>query len=216
MADFLSGLDLLGIAIPEAVARQETLFLDELLRWNQRVNLTSIRARDVAIEKHLLDSLLLLPHVADADTLLDMGSGGGLPGIPLAIARPKLVVTSVDSVGKKINFQKHIKRKLQLENLHPLQARLEDLEQHFAADRRFSCIVARAFSSLEKICLLALPWLADAGRLLVMKGPEGPKELRAMGDGLAASGFALEQTYQYRLPFGGSGRQLIVLRKQPT
>ncbi len=216
MADFLSGLDLLGVAISAAVTRQEILFLDELLRWNRRVNLTSIRVRDEAIEKHLLDSLVLLPHVADVDTLLDMGSGGGLPGIPLAIARPELIVTSVDSVGKKINFQKHIKRKLQLENLHPLQARLENLEQYFAADRRFSCIVARAFSSLERICLLALPWLADAGRLLVLKGPEGPKELRALGEGLATSGFAHEKTCRYRLPFSGSERQLIVLRKQPT
>ena len=215
MADFLSGLGRLGVDIPEAIARQELLFLDELLRWNQRVNLTSIRNRDEAIEKHLLDSLALLPHVVAGDTLLDMGSGGGLPGIPLAIARPELIVTSVDSIGKKINFQKHIKRKLQLENLHPLQARLEDLDQVFAPDRRFSRVVARAFSSLEQICCLALPWLAVEGRLLVMKGPEGQEELRAMGEGLAVAGFALENSWQYRLPFSASERQLILLKKQP-
>ena len=216
MDEFLSGLKKLSIELPIAIAQQEKLFMDELLHWNKRVNLTAIRDQREATEKHLLDSLALLPYLNTSGSLLDMGSGGGLPGIPLAIASSGLAVTSVDSVGKKINFQKHIKRKLQLDNLTPIQARLEDLSRHLEQGRRFDYIVARAFSSLDTIVRFAEPWLTDTGSLLVMKGPEGQDELLRAGNSLQYAGFSLAENYRYRLPFSGSERQLLVLNRQPA
>ena len=213
MDSFCRGLRSLALDIPLAVAERELIFLDEMMRWNQQINLTSIRKRDEAIEKHLIDSLALLPYLS-AGSLLDMGSGGGLPGIPLAIAMPDLKVTSVDSVGKKINFQKHIKRKLKLPNLTPIQARLEDLHQHVGGDCRFNYVVARAFSSFETIFSLAAPWLAAGGRMLVMKGPEGLEELNSMVADFTPLGYQLEGCYPYQLPVSGSERHLIVLKKQ--
>ena len=213
MDNFCRGLKSLALDIPMELVQQELVFLDELMRWNQHINLTSIRRRDEAIEKHLLDSLALLPYLS-AGSLLDMGSGGGLPGIPLAIAMPELRVTSVDSVGKKINFQKHIKRQLQLQNLTPIQARLENLSQYVGAACRFDYVVARAFSSFEAIFSLAAPWLAADGRLLVMKGPEGLAELKSMAAEFTPLGYLFEGCYPYQLPFSGSERHLIVLKKQ--
>jgi 16S rRNA (guanine527-N7)-methyltransferase len=214
MVDLTSGLKLMGIEVSASVVQQELLFLEELLRWNKSVNLTSIRLLDEAIEKHLLDSLTLLPYIEKGGALLDMGSGGGLPGIPLAIARPSLTVTSIDSVGKKINFQKHIKRKLQIQNLIPIRARMEDLGQHLEPNSHYSTVVARAFASLAVICSLAAPWLVDTGQLLVMKGPEGLDELSGLEGELGALGFYLDDCFQYRLPFSGAERRLIVLKKQ--
>ncbi len=211
---FIEGLSRLELQLSEKAIKEEIRFLDELLRWNQRINLTSIRNRDEAIEKHLLDSLLLLPHLHNAKQIIDMGSGGGLPGIPLAIALPTLQVVSIDSVGKKINFQKHIKRLLQLDNLTVVQSRMEDLELGALDRGKCDLIVSRAFSSLETSLYCALPWLKSGGRLLVMKGPEGRNELKTAEATIGSLGFTDPTILTYHLPFSQAERQLIVLRKQ--
>ena len=148
--------------LSDEVIQKEITFLDELLRWNQRINLTSIKNREEAIEKHLIDSLLLLPYLENAGNIIDLGSGGGLPGIPLAIASPSLQVISVDSVGKKVNFQRHIKRLLSLNNLHIVQSRAETLDQGAIEPKSFDLVVARAFTALEPlfgVCItLAETW----------------------------------------------------------
>lgn len=214
MSDFfVEGLARLGVNLPEVVIEKEICFLDELLRWNQRINLTSIRDRNEAIEKHLLDSLLLLPHLKDAKHLLDMGSGGGLPGIPLVIARPTLHVVSVDSVGKKINFQKHVKRLLKLDNLRIVQSRVEDLLLDNSGQEKFELIVSRAFSSLEAFINHANDWLKPGGRLLAMKGPEGREELIAAAEAIERYGFSAPEVSDYSLPFSRAERQLITLSR---
>lgn len=210
---FIEGLSRLGLQLSEKAIKKEICFLDELLRWNQRINLTSIRNRDEAIEKHLLDSLLLLPHLHAAKKIMDMGSGGGLPGIPLAIAISTLQVVSIDSVGKKINFQKHIKRLLQLDNLIVAQSRIEDLEPVSLDREKYDLIVSRAFSSLETSLCCAVPWLKSGGRLLVMKGPEGRNELNAARATIERLGFTEPSVLTYSLPFSRAERQLIVLKK---
>ena len=208
----VDGLDLwlrkFSIELPADKLKKEELFLDELLRWNQRINLTSITDRTEALEKHLLDSLVLLKYLPAKGCLLDMGSGGGLPGIPLAIACPELTVVSVDSVGKKINFQKHIKRLLSLANLQARHQRIEDLgEENF-----FDVVTARALSNLGSLVAWAAPRQKEGGQLLLMKGPEGPAELDSY---LSIKGkeYRLDGVHCYQLPKSGSERQLISLIK---
>ena len=210
---FVEGLSRLELQLSEKIIEKEIQFLDELLRWNQRINLTSIRNHDEAVEKHLLDSLLLLLHLDGSELVMDMGSGGGLPGIPLAIALASLQVVSIDSVGKKINFQKHIKRLLQLDNLTLVQSRVEDLEQTDLDREKYDLIVNRAFSSLVTSLCCAAPWLKSGGRLLVMKGPEGRDELLAAGEAIESLGFSDPEVFTYILPFSRAERQLIVLKK---
>ncbi|MEA3545172.1 MAG: 16S rRNA (guanine(527)-N(7))-methyltransferase RsmG [Thermodesulfobacteriota bacterium] len=210
---FTEGLSRLGLELSEKTVESEMSFLNELLRWNQRVNLTSIRNRDEAIEMHLLDSLLLLLHLESSMRVLDMGSGGGLPGIPLAIAIPSLQVVSVDSIGKKINFQKHIKRKLQLPNLTVVQTRIEDLEQSDLGQEKYDLIVSRAFASLGDFLCHAAPRLRSGGRLLAMKGAEGRAELRATRETIEHIGYSDPEIYDYELPFSHAERQLIFLKK---
>ena len=210
---FIEGLSQLGLNLSEETIEKEICFLDELLRWNQQINLTSIRNRDEAIEKHLLDSLLLLPYLKGAKRLLDMGSGGGLPGIPLAIAEPALQVVSVDSVGKKINFQKHIKRLLKLNNLTAIQSRIENLLQVDPAQEKYDLVVSRAFSSLDTSIHHADQWLKPGGRLLAMKGPEGREELAAASEVVEQYGFSIPAISVCTLPFSHAERQLISLTK---
>lgn len=204
-----NGLAVFGVSLSEATIKKELDFLEELLRWNQQVNLTAIRDPREALEKHLIDSLVLLPLIPKAADLLDMGSGGGLPGIPLAIASPGTRVFSADSIGKKINFQKHIKRRQNLTNLYPLHSRLETLDEVLTPEVHFDLIVARAFSSLEQILKLAGPWLKKGGELLAMKGPEVESELLAAETQLAGVGFHLKAITRYQLPFSRAERQIL-------
>lgn len=205
------GLERGGLVVGERSCRLLVRYLEELLRWNRRVNLTAVTDWRAAIEKHLIDSLHLLPLLGDAHRLLDMGSGAGLPGIPLQIARPDLEVVSVDSVGKKINFQRHIKRLLELKNFFPVQGRLEHLTDCLSSAHRFDLITARAFSSLENIVRLSTFWLSPEGKILVMKGPEGEKEVEEARGELEGAGVVVADVHRYRLPVSDAERQVIVI-----
>ncbi len=207
----IDGLSQFDMKLSDEVIQKEITFLDELLRWNQRINLTSIKNREEAIEKHLIDSLLLLPYLENAGNIIDLGSGGGLPGIPLAIASPSLQVISVDSVGKKVNFQRHIKRLLSLNNLHIVQSRAETLDQGAIEPKSFDLVVARAFTALEPLLEYALPWLKPGGKVIAMKGPEGINELSAAEPIMKKYRFSDPAVFSYKLPFSQAERQLLII-----
>lgn len=153
--------------VPAGEEQQEAMlaYLGLLERWNRTFNLTAIRGPADMVSRHLLDSLSVLPWCAEG-RLLDAGTGAGLPGIPLAIANPALDVTLVDSVGKKVRFMNHVQRELGLQNIQPVQARLEA----FASDSPFDAVISRAFSSLAAFATAARHLAGNGTRLLAMKG----------------------------------------------
>lgn len=159
------GLSALGIALPEPVQQKLLDYLALLVKWNKVHNLTAVRDPDEMVTLHLLDSLSVLPHVA-CSSLLDVGSGAGLPGIPLAIVRPDLQVTVLDSSHKKTTFQRQAKAELGLCNLDVVCARVED----YKPAGRFDCIISRAFSDIAEFMKLTSHLLADGGHWLAMKG----------------------------------------------
>ncbi|MCW8858304.1 MAG: 16S rRNA (guanine(527)-N(7))-methyltransferase RsmG [Deltaproteobacteria bacterium] len=209
---FLTGLDVVGLSLDHDVVVKELTFLQELLRWNRKINLTSITDVEEAIEKHLLDSLCLINYLPPCRTILDMGSGAGLPGIPLALALPELGIVSVDSVGKKINFQKHIKRIMKLERFVALEARVETLATKIPAVK-IDLVTARAFTSIEQLIKLSSALLEPGGFLLAMKGPEGYREVQRVHHVVREAGFSEPEIIEYKLPFSSAERQLLLLRK---
>jgi len=213
--DWLQGIALVDGPERQAVGRTLDLYLKEMLRWNRRINLTSITDFAVAREKHILDALSLLPLIDGVSSILDMGSGAGLPGVPLQVVCPDLRVVSVDSVTKKISFQRHVKRLLNLENFEPICARLEHLDQVFEKSQTFSVVTCRAFSSLRDIVRFAAPWLAPTGKILAMKGPDGRDEWQRQAADIIPFGFVLSDVYDYQLPRSASQRQVLVLKKSP-
>jgi 16S rRNA (guanine527-N7)-methyltransferase len=150
-------------------------YLELIERWNRAYNLTSVRSADEMLTRHLLDSLSVSNWVP-AGRLLDAGTGAGLPAVPLAIARPGLDVIALDSNGKKIRFLRHVRRVLALDNLHPLQARLESY--HDATG--FDAIISRAFSSLAEFATAARHLAIENTRLLAMKGRRPREEMEAL------------------------------------
>ncbi|WP_277058473.1 16S rRNA (guanine(527)-N(7))-methyltransferase RsmG [Trichlorobacter lovleyi] len=187
------------------------LLLQELLRWNKKINLTAITGRDEMTIKHLIDSLHLVPELRPGDRILDVGSGAGFPALVLAIVRPDCLITSIDAVGKKISFQKHIGRLLKLTNLEPLHGRVELL----AVDRsgEFDLVTSRAFSSLELFVELAAPLVSVGGRLVSMRGIDGEQEVGLLKESFAAAGVRVEPAVNYRLPLKMGGRSLVIMRK---
>lgn len=169
------GLERLGL--PTGMAPEDRLlaYLELLQRWNRAYNLTAITDPAEMVTRHLLDSLAVLPWI-DCNRLLDAGSGAGLPGIPLALARPGIEVTLLDSAGKKTRFLRHACRELGLDNVHVVQDRLERYEP----TQPFGRIISRALSGLAAFAEAARHLIAPSGRLLAMKGRYPHEELSGL------------------------------------
>jgi 16S rRNA (guanine527-N7)-methyltransferase len=207
LPELLNGLDL--VVNPETLPLLERL-ADELLRWNSSRNLTAITDRDEVLEKHLADSLTLLPFARQARRLLDIGSGPGFPALPLKIVCPELAVVSVDAVGKKVDFQRHIVRALGLKNFTALHGRIEQLQDQAEYRSGFDLVTARALCGLTDLLVLAEPFLQSGGRLVAMKGPEGHRELAALQERLQRDGWAVF-LHSLKLPLSGAERCLVEL-----
>lgn len=206
----LAGLD---VDIDQEVASRLLWFRDELLRWNRKINLTAIRDPLVAREKHLVDSLSLVPLLQGQERLLDIGSGGGFPGVPLQLVLPGLQVVSVDAVGKKIGFQRHVARLLNLPGFTAWHGRAEQLPQQPFCQGGFDVVVSRAFADISTFVRLALPCLAPGGRIIAMKGAEGEAELAAAHRLLEQCGIRVEKVHRLSLPESGAQRTLLVLTR---
>ncbi len=193
---------------PEALALLER-FADRLLAWNRKVNLTRITAPAEVAEKHLVDSLLLLPAIAGARTLLDVGSGAGIPGVPLACARRDLEVTCCDSVAKKVAFVKAVSAELDV------RVRAVAVRAAGDPDRerlpRADAVVSRALADPEAWVPLGARYLAKGGMLLAMLGREADRAaLQEIG---RRSGLGLASLDAFVLPVSGSARAIASWRR---
>ena len=195
-----TGLAKLALTLPDEAQLQLLAFRDLLLKWNKTYNLTALRDPAQAISHHLLDSLAILPHVG-ASTLLDVGSGGGLPGIPLAIAKPELAVSMVDTVQKKTTFLQQAVIELALKNVTVHHARVEAMQGQYAQ------ISSRAFAELGLFVSLTRHLLAPNGRWLAMKGVRPDDELKAL-----PADITVEAIIPLTVPGLGAERHLIILK----
>lgn len=152
-------------------------YLELLNHWNRSYNLTAIRDPEQMVTRHLLDSLSVMPWI-DGGPVLDAGSGAGFPGIPLAIMNPRLHFNLLDSAGKKVRFLRQVKRQLKLQNVHPVQARLES----WKSDEPLHLIISRAFTGLCAFARSSRHLMGPETRLLAMKGRHPDSELEELPD----------------------------------
>lgn len=162
----VEGVRALGIVLPAGAMERFEGYLDLLEKWNAVINLTAVRERSRMVTLHLLDSLTVAPRLVDKSRLLDVGSGGGMPGIPLAIALPHLAATLLEPNQKKAAFLRQAKVELGLANVRVVAERVE----RWQTDERFDVIVSRAFSDLPDFVAGARRLLAPAGSIIAMKG----------------------------------------------
>lgn len=206
-----SGAAELGISLSAEQAASLDAFAEELKKWNKKINLTAITDdQDIAV-KHLVDSLSLLKVVHGPGRLLDIGSGGGFPCIPVKIVAQELDMVSVDAVVKKISFQKQAARLLKLENFQAVHVRAETLATDYP--EYFDWVVSRAFSDIPSFVEMALPVLKPEGRIVAMKGKNAAEEVAAAEDALTRLGVRVERVENFNLPSSGDARSLVVMVK---
>ena len=199
-----------GVQLSPFHGEQFWLYLQELLDWNRRVNLTAITDPAEIVIKHFVDSLTPLPYLGSSTSLLDVGSGAGFPGIPLKIAAPDLRLCLVDSGRKKVSFLKHVIRTLELGDAMAVHSRIENLPE---AEPPFQIVVSRAFRRLEPLLNLVSPLLAPGCTLIAMLGPATPEDQERFQDLASAHGLHLARFVPLELPRGGDRRTLVFFRK---
>ena len=196
-----AGIAALGLTLPDGAEAKLLAYLALLDKWNRVYNLTAVRDAERMVSHHLLDSLAAVPFFQGV-SVLDVGSGGGLPGIPLAIARPELQVTLIDSIAKKTAFLLQAKAELGLANLQVVTGRVEA----FRPEAKFDVITSRAFSDLKEFVTLTRHLLKPAGRWLAMKGLLPHEEIVSLPDWVKVSA-----NHALAVPGLEASRHLIVL-----
>ncbi|MFC6670616.1 16S rRNA (guanine(527)-N(7))-methyltransferase RsmG [Marinobacterium aestuariivivens] len=190
----------MGIELTQDQTEKLMAYLGLLVKWNRAYNLTAVRDPDEMVDRHLVDSLSVLPHI-EGPRLIDVGSGPGLPGIPLAICRPDIAVTTLDSNGKKTRFQLQVKAELGLENLDVVNARAES-----CGLAPFDQVISRAFASLQEMILWTAQLCRQDGVFLAMKGLYPEDELQAL-----PAGYALKASHPLQVPGTEGARHLLIL-----
>lgn len=161
--------------LPDKAITQLVTLLSELQRWGQRINLTAILDSDKMVSAHVLDSLAVRPYIVGPQ-VIDIGTGAGFPGLPLAIAEPDIQFTLLDSHGKKISFVNHMIGELGLSNAIAIKARAED----YAPGNRFDTVIARALATVPRLVELSAHLVREDGQLLALKGKYPAAELESI------------------------------------
>jgi 16S rRNA (guanine527-N7)-methyltransferase len=194
------GLVSLGIPFSGVVLKNLCLYVAELTKWNERINLVGLKDAKSIVQELLFDAFFLQNYLKESESILDMGSGSGILAIPLKILNNEIKVFSIDSTLKKIQFQRHIQRTLKLDNFSPIHGRIESLEPINVQN-----LVAKAFGSITDILTKGGKHIRSSGHVFLLKGKtQKPEEV---------DGFILEEIIPYTLPDSVKARTLFVYRK---
>ncbi|MEG3133470.1 16S rRNA (guanine(527)-N(7))-methyltransferase RsmG [Rouxiella sp. T17] len=192
-----------GIALPDQQKQQLIGYVELLHKWNKTYNLTSVRDPMEMLVRHILDSIVVNPHL-EGHRFIDVGTGPGLPGIPLAIVRPDAHFTLLDSLGKRVRFLRQVQHELGLKNIEPVQSRVEE----FIPEPAFDGVISRAFASLQDM----LSWchhlpVKGQGRFYALKGLRPDDELATLPEGIQ-----LQEVVKLRVPELKGERHLVILQ----
>jgi 16S rRNA (guanine527-N7)-methyltransferase len=201
----------LGLNLSDINIADLELFLQEMGRWNQVHNLTAIEGQQDSVRLHLIDSIAVLPIMRQflneaSPKIADLGSGGGLPAIPIAIVQPEWRLTLIEAVRKKTAFLQHVRGKIKLKNIEVLSERVEDVAVQQPA--QFDAVISRAFTSLARFLDLSLPLLKPSGLVFAMKGKRADEEMQEV----SMDDWQLLADEPLHIPNLSVERRLLVLR----
>lgn len=208
-ARLADGAAALGLVLDEAVIERLLVFADLLQKWNRVYNLSAIRRSEDVLTHHLLDSLAILPYLPAATTVADVGSGAGLPGLVLAIARPALQLSSIETVGKKASFQQQVKIELGLGNVEIINQRVEQLQAGALPHGPVQVLVSRAFASIGDFIACSAHLLAADGVVYAMKAQAVDEELAAL-----PAEWSLQAEHLLQVPGLEAARRLVLIERR--
>lgn len=188
-------------------------YMQLLIEWNEKMNLTAILDPDEIILKHFIDSITINKFISDNSTIIDIGTGAGFPGIPIKIINENTSVTLLDSLNKRIVFLKEVIKSLELENITALHGRAEEygIEKEFR--QKYDYVTSRAVAPLNYLLEYMLPFLKIGGKCICMKGSNIEEEVLQAKNALAELGGVIEQTVKMTLPESDIERNIIIIKK---
>ncbi len=209
---------LIGIPLTQSQVEQFETYLDLLLEWNQKINLTAIRTREEILTKHFLDSMTILPIIQNGqgNRFIDVGTGAGFPGIPLKIILPELSVTLVEATGKKAKFCQLAVDGLNLQGITVITERAESLARMPDHRERYDFVAARAVANLPTLLEYLLPLARTTGKVIAQKGTTAADEILRSGNALKVLGGVLLENRKVVVPGIGDDRFLIIVEKKSS
>ncbi len=203
----------IGAPLTETQIGEFGVFLAELQKWNKKLNLTSLKNEIEIVVKHFLDSITPLAHISMGSFIMDIGSGAGLPGIPMKITRPDLRLLLLESRGKKVTFLNNVIRLLKLKNARTLQQRAESKTFQDIMGGHLDVVIARAFGEMENIMDIGAPYLKQGGKLIVMKGPRWKEQSHPKNYQSGTDRLIRREVVELELPALGDRRALLIYEK---
>ncbi|EAQ6107367.1 TPA: 16S rRNA (guanine(527)-N(7))-methyltransferase RsmG [Salmonella enterica] len=195
-------LDEAGISLTDHQKTQLVAYVDMLHKWNKAYNLTSVRDPAEMVVRHILDSIVVAPYL-QGQRFIDVGTGPGLPGIPLAIVLPDAHFTLLDSLGKRVRFLRQVQHELKLENITPVQSRVEA----YPSEPPFDGVISRAFASLNDMVSWCHQLPGEKGRFYALKGQLPEDEIASLPDD-----FSVESVEKLRVPQLEGERHLVIIK----
>ena len=210
---FLELANKININLTENQIEKFHKYMKLVLNWNEKINLTAITDEDEIILKHFVDSLTVLKYINENDKIIDVGTGAGFPGIPIAIMMPNVKITLLDSLNKRINFLNEVIRELDLKNIETIHSRSEDCGKDFLFREKYDIALARAVANLSTLSEYLLPFIKIDGKMICMKGSNLEEELKNAEYAIKELGGEFVLKDEFELPDSDIKRNIIIVEK---
>ena len=211
--DFIGKLKEFDIEINDEQIKSFEKYMNLLLEWNEKINLTAITQPDEVKLKHFVDSLTVLKYINDDDKVIDIGTGAGFPGIPLKIMKENTKITLLDSLNKRINFLNIVIETLNLRNIQAIHGRAEEIARNKLYREKYDVAVSRAVANLSTLTEYMLPFVKVGGKCICMKGANVNEELERAQNAIKELGGEIERVDNFYLSDNDNERNIIVIKK---
>lgn len=204
---------ILGVCFSVEQIEQFYKYMNLLIEWNEKMNLTAITEPKEIILKHFIDSITILKYIDDNSKLVDVGTGAGFPGVPLSIMNPTLKITLVDSLNKRLIFLQEVVKELNLKNIEIVHARAEEFGQNKNYREKFDIATSRAVANLATLSEYLVPLVKIGGKIISMKASNAKEEINDAQKAIEVLGGKIEKIEEFDLPESDIGRTIIIIDK---
>ena len=204
---------ILGVRFSVEQIEQFYKYMNLLIEWNEKMNLTAITEPKEIILKHFIDSITILKYIDDNSKLVDVGTGAGFPGVPLSIMNPTLKITLVDSLNKRLIFLQEVVKELNLKNIEIVHARAEEFGQNKNYREKFDIATSRAVANLATLSEYLVPLVKIGGKIISMKASNAKEEINDAQKAIEVLGGKIEKIEEFDLPESDIGRTIIIIDK---